>query len=162
MTNETQQPATKVSSGFLPSLRPSSWMDTLLPFAGLAIVFTTLSILSPHFLTLQNLANVARQTAVINIMALGMTIIIISGGIDLSVGSVMAFSGIAGTMLLQAGLPLPGHHREKRDQLRQWFPGPREKSISRGPVPEGWLRSRGLDSPVDYPERLGRLQEYPR
>ncbi len=107
MKNKTQQPATAAPSGLLPSFRPTSWMETLLPFAGLAVVFTTLSILSPHFLTLQNLANVARQTAVINIMALGMTIIIISGGIDLSVGSVMAFSGIVGTTLIQAGWPLP-------------------------------------------------------
>ena len=87
--------------------RQGRWLEKLLPFLSLAILFIALAILSPHFLTLPNLSNVARQTAVINIMALGMTLIIISGGIDLSVGSVMAFSGIAGTILLQAGLPLP-------------------------------------------------------
>ena len=84
-----------------------SWLERLLPVLSLVILFVTLAILSPHFLTLANLSTVARRTAVINIMALGMTLIIISGGIDLSVGSVMAFSGIAGTMMLQAGLPLP-------------------------------------------------------
>ncbi len=44
-----------------------------------------------------------RQTAVINIMALGMTIIIISGGIDLSVGSILGLGGIVGTMAMARG-----------------------------------------------------------
>jgi ribose transport system permease protein len=82
------------------------WLERLLPFAGVTVLFIVLSVVSPYFLTIQNLSSVARQTAVINIMALGMTIIMISGGIDLSVGSVMAFAGICGTMLLQAGVPL--------------------------------------------------------
>jgi ribose transport system permease protein len=82
------------------------WLERLLPFAGVTLLFIVLSVSSPYFLTVQNLSSVARQTAVINIMALGMTLIMISGGIDLSVGSVMAFAGICGTMLLQAGVPL--------------------------------------------------------
>jgi ribose transport system permease protein len=82
------------------------WLERLLPFAGVTVLFIVLSVSSPYFLTVQNLSSVARQTAVINIMALGMTLIMISGGIDLSVGSVMAFAGICGTMLLQAGVPL--------------------------------------------------------
>lgn len=88
--------------------RPSrrDWLERLLPFASVAALFIALSILSPYFLTLANLSSVARQTAVINIIALGMTLIMISGGIDLSVGSVMAFAGICGTMLLATGWPL--------------------------------------------------------
>ncbi len=82
------------------------WLERFLPFASVAALFITLSILSPYFLTVSNLSSVARQTAVINIIALGMTLIMISGGIDISVGSVMAFAGICGTMLLQAGVPL--------------------------------------------------------
>jgi len=82
------------------------WIERLLPFASVVALFMALSIFSPYFLTVQNLSSVARQTAVINIMALGMTLIMISGGIDLSVGSVMAFAGICGTMLLQSGVPL--------------------------------------------------------
>ena len=46
-----------------------------------------------------------RQTAVINIMALGMTIIIISGGIDLSVGAILAMGGLLGTMAMENGMP---------------------------------------------------------
>ena len=43
-------------------------------------------------------SSVVRQTAVINIMALGMTMIIIAGGIDLSVGAILAMGGLLGTM----------------------------------------------------------------
>src|SRR5438445_11862259 len=83
-----------------------NWLERLLPYASVAVLFTLLSVSSPYFLTVQNLSSVARQTAVINIIALGMTLIMISGGIDLSVGSVMAFAGIWGTMRLQAHFPL--------------------------------------------------------
>src|SRR4051812_26896099 len=76
----------------------------LLPFISFVTLFTVLSILSPYFLTIDNLSSVARQTAVINIIAIGMTLVIISGGIDLSVGSVLAFSGICGTLLMEKGL----------------------------------------------------------
>jgi len=79
------------------------WIERLLPYASVVILFIALSILSPYFLTLQNLSSVCRQTAVITIIALGMTLIMISGGIDLSVGSVMAFAGICGTLLLASG-----------------------------------------------------------
>ena len=48
-----------------------------------------------------------RQTAVINIMALGMTLIIVSGGIDLSVGAILAMCGLFGTMAMETGLPIP-------------------------------------------------------
>src|SRR5437867_2067122 len=82
------------------------WFERLLPFASLLVLFILLSIVSPYFLTVTNLSSVARQSAVINILALGMTLIMVSGGIDLSVGSVMAFSGICGTMVLQSGAPL--------------------------------------------------------
>lgn len=82
------------------------WLERILPFASVVVLFIALSILSPYFLTIENLSSVARQTAVITIIALGMTLVMISGGIDLSVGSVMAFAGICGTMMLQAGMPL--------------------------------------------------------
>ena len=79
------------------------WLERVLPFVSVLTLFIALSITSPYFLTLANISSVCRQTAVITIVALGMTLVIISGGIDLSVGSVLAFGGICGTMLLQAG-----------------------------------------------------------
>jgi len=82
-------------------------IQRLLPFLTLIVLFVVLSLASPYFLTYTNLSSVVRQTAVINVMALGMTIIIVAGGIDLSVGAVLAFSGLLGTMAMEAGLPIP-------------------------------------------------------
>ena len=82
-------------------------IQRLLPFFTLIALFVILSIASPNFLTSTNLSSVVRQTAVINIMALGMTVIIISGGIDLSVGSILALAGLLGTMTMEKnGIPL--------------------------------------------------------
>jgi ribose/xylose/arabinose/galactoside ABC-type transport system permease subunit len=64
-------------------------------------------ILTPYFLTVSNLLNIAEQTAIIAIVATGMTFVIITAGIDLSVGSVLAFSGVVMASLLQAKVPLP-------------------------------------------------------
>lgn len=82
-------------------------IQRLLPFGTLILLFVVLGILSPNFLTETNLSSVVRQTAVINIMALGMTMIIIAGGIDLSVGSILAFGGLMGTMALEKGSSIP-------------------------------------------------------
>ena len=82
-------------------------LQRLLPFFTLILLFVALTIASPHFLTAINLASVARQTAVINIMALGMTLVIITGGIDLSVGSILAIAGLFGTMAIKDGQPIP-------------------------------------------------------
>jgi ribose transport system permease protein len=81
-------------------------IQRLLPFLTLIVLFVGLSIASPHFLTQTNLSSVVRQTAVIDIMALGMTLIIISGGIDLSVGAILAMAGLFGTMALEKGQPI--------------------------------------------------------
>src|SRR5262245_50765002 len=82
-------------------------IQRLLPFVTLIALFVGLAIASPHFLTTTNLSSVVRQTAVINIMALGMTLIIVSGGIDLSVGAILAMGGLLGTMAMEKGQPIP-------------------------------------------------------
>jgi ribose transport system permease protein len=82
-------------------------LQRLLPFLTLIVLFIALTIATPHFLTAINLASVARQTAVINMMALGMTLVIITGGIDLSVGSILAIAGLFGTMAIKDGYPIP-------------------------------------------------------
>jgi ribose transport system permease protein len=76
-------------------------IQRLLPFFTLVALFVILSIASPNFLTSTNLSSVVRQTAVINIIALGMTVIIIAGGIDLSVGSILALAGLLGAMTME-------------------------------------------------------------
>jgi ribose/xylose/arabinose/galactoside ABC-type transport system permease subunit len=77
---------------------------TLLGLVGLCIV---LWILTPYFLTVSNLLNVAQQTSINAIIAVGMTFVIITAGIDLSVGSVLAFSGVVLASALQSGIPMP-------------------------------------------------------
>lgn len=76
-------------------------------FAGLLALCVVLWAATPHFLTVSNLLNVLEQTTINAIVAVGMTFVIISGGIDLSVGSVVALSGIALGQALGAGLPPP-------------------------------------------------------
>lgn len=82
-------------------------IQRLLPFFTLIALFLVLSVATPNFLTATNLASVARQTAVINILALGMTLVIIAGGIDLSVGSGLALAGLLGSMAMaKYGIPV--------------------------------------------------------
>jgi len=66
-----------------------------------AIVLTPRSYWWPSFLTAGNLLNVANQIVVIAILAIGMTMVIITGGIDLSVGSLIALSAVAATLLIR-------------------------------------------------------------
>lgn len=76
-------------------------------FIGLALLCVLFAILSPYFLTPSNLMNVAQQSAIIAVISVGMTFVILTAGIDLSVGSVLAFSGVVMASVLQAGLPIP-------------------------------------------------------
>lgn len=74
---------------------------------GLLIIIVTFSFLSPVFLTLPNLLNILQQSSINALIALGMTLVIISGGIDLSVGPTAAMSAVFGASLMVAGIPLP-------------------------------------------------------
>lgn len=67
---------------------------------GLIIFSIIISFLNPRFLTLSNILNVLRQTSINSIIAAGMTFVILTGGIDLSVGSVLAFTGAVCAKLL--------------------------------------------------------------
>lgn len=73
---------------------------------GLFLLGALLSYLSPFFLTASNLLNVMEQTAINAVIAVGMTFVILSAGIDLSVGSIAALSGVVMANRLQAGWPL--------------------------------------------------------
>jgi ribose/xylose/arabinose/galactoside ABC-type transport system permease subunit len=74
----------------------------LLPFASLLLILFALSMLAPDkFLTADNFLNIFRRSSVNAIIAVGMTAIIIAGGIDLSVGSMMALSGMVGAWMMQ-------------------------------------------------------------
>jgi ribose/xylose/arabinose/galactoside ABC-type transport system permease subunit len=71
--------------------------------AGLVGLATLLSLLTPYFLSVSNLLNVMEQTTINAVIALGMTFVILSGGIDLSVGSLLALSGVVLASALRAG-----------------------------------------------------------
>ena len=73
---------------------------------GLLVLSAVLWALTPHFLTVANMLNVAQQTSINAIVAVGMTFVILSGGIDLSVGSIVALSGVVLGTALQADQPL--------------------------------------------------------
>jgi ribose transport system permease protein len=76
-------------------------------FLGLIFLCLVLWILTPYFLTLSNLLNILEQSSINAIVAVGMTFVIITAGIDLSVGSILAFSGVVMASILQGGMPLP-------------------------------------------------------
>ena len=80
----------------------------------LILMITALSIMSPNFLSPINIFNVLTQSSIFGILALGMTIVIISRGIDLSVGSALALAGVVGASVSQVGsatwLVYPGIH----------------------------------------------------
>ena len=70
---------------------------------GLLLLIVVVSVLSPSFLSTRNILNILRQTSVNAIIAAGMTFVILTGGIDLSVGSVLAISGAFAASLLASG-----------------------------------------------------------
>jgi ribose/xylose/arabinose/galactoside ABC-type transport system permease subunit len=76
----------------------------------LLLFCVTLTIASPYFLTSKNIINVLRQVSVNGLISIGMTFVILTGGIDLSVGSTLAFSGVFGASFASTALrvsPLP-------------------------------------------------------
>jgi ribose transport system permease protein len=88
--------------------RISGAISQLAAAGALIVVFIFLSFASPVFLSADNLFNIGSQTAVTAVIAIGMTLVIITAGIDLSVGSVSALSGVLGVMMMaDAGLPVP-------------------------------------------------------
>ena len=77
-----------------------------LPLVGLIVVSILMAFASDDFFALNNILNVLRQVSVVAILAVGMTFVILTGGIDLSVGAVMALAGtIAAGLMVNMGLP---------------------------------------------------------
>ena len=71
----------------------------------LLLLCAVVSILTPKFLNWNNIMNIARQTTINGIIAIGMACVILTGGIDLSVGSVLAFSTMVSGLMISAGCP---------------------------------------------------------
>ena len=76
-------------------------------FAVLALLFAIFAFASPVFFRFSNIMNLLRQTSIYGIVALGMVFVIISSGIDLSVGSVLGFSGTITALMITNYVPVP-------------------------------------------------------
>ncbi|MBU2702226.1 ribose/xylose/arabinose/galactoside ABC-type transport system permease subunit [Sporomusaceae bacterium BoRhaA] len=76
------------------------------PLLGLLLLGIILTLLSDRFLSVNNLLNVARQVSINAIISVGMTLVILTGGIDLSVGSILALSGSITAGLMAGGTTL--------------------------------------------------------
>src|SRR5690606_12325055 len=82
-------------------------LQQLQPLIALFLLCLIIAIFSDRFMTVTNLWNVMRQISVNICIAVGMTLVIISAGIDLSVGSVLAFAGAVTASFLSMGVELP-------------------------------------------------------
>src|SRR6266571_1784663 len=100
--------AETTSHPFAVSNFARTWLNRLGPLLGLVLVIATFAILMgepARYLSPKNLRTVLAQTVIVAIGAIGMTMIIISGGIDLSVGSSIALTGVITALGINAGLP---------------------------------------------------------
>lgn len=89
--------------GFLGRLPADRLFVVASRATALVLIVVALSLLSPHFFTSQNLINVLRQASLQFILSAGLTLVILTGGIDLSVGAVLGLSAGLGASLIGAG-----------------------------------------------------------
>lgn len=74
------------------------------PLLGLILIVIVITILNPSFMTTDNILNILRQVSISALIAFGMTFVILTGGIDLSVGSTLALTGAVGATMLASGM----------------------------------------------------------
>ena len=83
-------------------------LQQLLAFASLLVIVVFFSLASPTFFTYSNITNILFSTVVIGTLALGTTFVIITAGIDLSIGTGMALCAVmSGVFIVNIGLPVP-------------------------------------------------------
>ncbi|MFN6464012.1 MAG: ABC transporter permease subunit [Nostoc sp. DedVER02] len=101
MSQTVRPPANKLGNN--PASRKQKSISTLLEVAGilpiLVIICILFAFLSPNFLTGGNIVNILRQASINIVLATGMTFVILTGGIDLSVGSILAVSAVVGLLV---------------------------------------------------------------
>jgi len=91
----------EILSGFIKRLLAKREAGVLI---ALIVMCGFLSLMTPAFLSIRNLLNIGRQISLIGIMAVGMTFVLISKEIDLSIGSIYAFAGIVSSMMITASI----------------------------------------------------------
>ncbi len=114
MTSDSKKIETKAATATVNKQQITGLLQKYGILIVLLLMIVGLSIMSPNFLSPTNVFNVLTQSSIFGIMALGMTIVIISRGIDLSVGSLVALSGVVAASMAQLGtassLVYPGIH----------------------------------------------------
>lgn len=81
-------------------------LDRFLTFGAVVVLFAVFSITAKNFFTMRNVLSLALQTSTTTLMGIGVTFTIITAGIDLSIGSVVAFTGTMAVMAAIAGVPV--------------------------------------------------------
>ncbi|MBC7186932.1 MAG: ABC transporter permease [Calditrichaeota bacterium] len=97
MTTEALQPRAGVHA------RSGSLLSSLGPFLGLLFVFGLFAALNPRIATLAALETIVQQTVIVGVAAIGMTMVIVSGGIDLSAGSIISLGSVVVALLMVSG-----------------------------------------------------------
>ncbi|SHF52262.1 ribose ABC transporter permease [Vibrio gazogenes] len=100
-TNSMNQPTPNQRKWF-----SKEWLIEQKSLIALLFLILVVSFLNPHFFTVDNILNILRQTSVNAIMAVGMTLVILTAGIDLSVGSVLALCGAFAASMIALELPV--------------------------------------------------------
>ena len=90
----------------LMGLKMFEWLKQQKALIALLVLIVVASLLNDQFFTTGNLMNILRQTSVNAIIAVGMTLVILTAGIDLSVGAILALTGALGASMVSAELPL--------------------------------------------------------
>ena len=85
----------------------AKWWDRVGILIVLLVLLILMSTFAPNFNRVDNLLNIARSISVNAILAAGMTFVILTSGIDLSVGSIVAVSGVVSVVAAMAGIPAP-------------------------------------------------------
>ncbi len=103
-------PTTGSRLGAFRRLVPTGRLDNLVVYVGFVLIlaFFAITLNDRGFLSTENFANIGRQTAMVSIMAIGMTFVLSAGEIDLSIGSIVALSAMTVAVFLREGQPLVG------------------------------------------------------
>ena len=104
------------------------------PLLFLIVLMLLFAIMEPRFLSQINLFNVMRQVSITGLLAVGMTFVILTAGIDLSVGSLLAFAGLVARRRRQGRLGEPLHRRRRAASATAGSPPRSRRSQSVSPA----------------------------
>jgi ribose transport system permease protein len=88
-------------------LVPQALRDYQVTIVMFIVLFALTAVFAPIFFNVQNILNVARQASITGVVAVGMTFVILTGGIDLSVGAILEVVGVCFAMMIKQSIPIP-------------------------------------------------------